>query len=76
MAFDGHFDGKGKTISNFRLYRPDWDQVGFFGRVENAEIVNLTLKPGHVITAGENVGILAGSAEGSIIRNVTVTKAP
>jgi len=73
MAFDGHFDGKGKTISNFRLYRPDWDQVGFFGRVENAEIVNLTLKPGHVITAGENVGILAGSAEGSIIRNVTVT---
>lgn len=73
LAFDGHFDGKGKTISNFRLYRPSWNQVGLFGAVENAEIVNLTVKPGHVITAGEDVGVLAGSAEGSVIRNVTVT---
>lgn len=71
-AFDGHFDGNGKTISNFRLYRPAWSTVGLFGAVKNAEIVNLTVKPGYVITAGEDVGILAGSAENSVIRCVTV----
>lgn len=72
MSFDGHFDGNGKTISNFRLYRPAWNQVGFFGMLKNAEIVNLKVKPGHVITAGECVGVLAGSAENCIIRDVTV----
>lgn len=71
-AFTGHFDGNGKTVSNFRLYRPAWNQIGFFGVLKDAEIVNLKVKPDHVVTAGENVGILAGSAENSVVRDVTV----
>ena len=40
--------------------------------VENAEITDLKVKPGHVITVKENGGILAGRAKHSVIRNVTV----
>ena len=72
QPFCGHFDGNGKTISNFRIYNKDWSEVGLFGALEDASVENLTVKPGYVITAGENVGILAGSAKNSEIRNVTV----
>ncbi|MFR5245297.1 MAG: hypothetical protein ACLTFJ_10840 [Clostridium sp.] len=40
--------------------------------MENAEITELKVKPGHVITVKENGGILAGRAKHSVIRNVTV----
>ena len=70
--FEGHFDGNGKTVSNFRMYQPSWDFGGLFGMVENAEITDLKVKPGHVITVKENGGILAGRAKHSVIRNVTV----
>ena len=74
-AFQGRFDGNGKTISNFRLYRPDWSHMGLFGAVRDSEITDLTVSPGHVITAGETAGILAGSVQDSVIRNVAVAGA-
>ena len=70
--FEGHFNGNGKTVSNFRMYQPSWDLGGFFGAVENSEITDLKVKPGHVITVKENGGVLAGRAKHSVIRNVTV----
>lgn len=72
-AFEGHFHGNGKTISNFRIYEPDWNLAGLFGAVENTVIEDLTVKPGYVITANEKAGILAGTASRSVIRNVTVS---
>lgn len=74
-AFQGRFDGNGKTISNFRLYRPDWSHMGLFGSIRDSEITDLTVSPGHVITAGETAGILAGSVQDSVIRNVAVAGA-
>lgn len=71
--FRGHFDGNGKTVYNFRLYAPEWDQAGLFGALMEAEVTGLTVRPGYVVTAGENAGILAGSASDSVIRNVTVS---
>lgn len=70
--FNGHFDGNGKTVSNFKIYNEEWRDVGLFGVLEEAEITNLTVKPGYVVTAGESVRILAGKAEKSVIRDVTV----
>lgn len=70
--FIGHFDGNGKTVSNFVIYRPEWKQAGLFGVLEDAEITNLIVKPGYVIQAKENVGILGGCASNSMIHNVTV----
>lgn len=72
QPFRGHFDGNGKTISNFRIYQPDWSEIGLFGALEDASVENLTVKPGYVLHAGKNVGILAGCADGSEIRDVTV----
>lgn len=71
--FRGHFDGNGKTVSNFRLYAPGWNQAGLFGALDQAEVTGLTVRPGYVITAGEDVGILAGSASESVIRDVIVS---
>ena len=70
--FMGHFDGNGKTISNFVIYQPTWENVGLFGVLENAEITDLTVKPGYVLQAKNNIGILGGSAINSIVRDVTV----
>ena len=70
--FKGHFDGNGKTISNFVIYQPTWENVGLFGILENAEIIDLTVKPGYVLQAKKNIGILGGCAANSVIRDVTV----
>lgn len=71
--FCGHFIGNGKTISNFKMADSDWENVGLFGVLEDAEIENLIVKPGLILYGTENAGILAGSAKNSIIRNVTVS---
>ena len=73
QAFDGHFNGNGKTISNFRMYQPGWTEAGLFGILENAVVENLTVQPGNILTVKDTAGILAGSAENSVIRDVTVT---
>lgn len=70
--FQGHFDGNGKTISNFRIYKTDWSETGLFGALQDAVVENLTVKPGYVLSSSKNAGILAGTASGSEIRNVTV----
>lgn len=70
--FKGHFNGNGKTVSNFRIYHPEWKDMGLFGVLEDASVVNLTVKPGYVITGNKNIGIIAGRAENSVLRNLTV----
>lgn len=71
--FYGNFDGNGKTISNFRLSRSEWSNVGFFGSVEDASIVNLTLRPGKSVCGRGAVGILAGAAVNSRIKDCNVS---
>lgn len=71
--FCGSLNGNGKTISNFRMYRPGWTQIGLFGALKDAAVTDLTVKPGNVITAKGEAGILTGTAENSVIRRVTVS---
>ena len=71
--FEGYFHGNGKTISNFRIYQPDWNLAGLFGAVKDSVIEDLTIKPGYVITADESAGILAGTVMSGVIRNITVS---
>ena len=70
--FTGHFDGNGKTVSNFKLSDTSWSNTGFFGAVEDAEITDLTLKPGKTVYGKSQAAILAGSAVNSRIYNCTV----
>ncbi len=58
-AFKGEFDGDGHTISDLFIYRPDEDEVGLFGRVEEALIKNLGLVSVDV-TGKKFVGALVG----------------
>lgn len=70
--FCGHFDGNGKTVSNFRLTRSTYPGIGFFGAVENGSVERLTLRPGTAVTGTEQVGIVAGTAVNSRIADCTV----
>ncbi|MBQ6005794.1 MAG: hypothetical protein IJL14_06070 [Selenomonadaceae bacterium] len=68
--FKGIFDGDGKTISGLTV--SGGDNLGLFGRVENATIQNLNLA-GVNVTGKNNVGSLVGSANNnSQIINCTV----
>jgi uncharacterized repeat protein (TIGR02543 family) len=58
-AFKGTFDGGGHTISDLYIYRPDEDEVGLFGRVQEGLIRNLGLEAVNV-TGKEFVGALVG----------------
>lgn len=71
--FRGHFDGKGYTISNYRILAQNWNDAGLFGAIEDSTISNLNVQISDTLTAGDRAGILTGYAEGDvIIRNCTV----
>lgn len=63
FPFEGHFDGNGYAISNFKITQESSNDVGFFGAVKNAVITNLTLSDMN-IKGKHYVGALAGYAEG------------
>lgn len=71
--FVGHFNGNGKTISNFKIADSNWKQVGLFGVAEDAEIQNLNIQPGYILYGKDTAGILVGEAKNSQIRNVSVS---
>ena len=58
-AFEGEFNGNDHTISDLFIYRPDEEEVGLFGRVQEGLIENLGLENVDV-TGKEFVGALVG----------------
>ena len=72
--FAGNFDGAGYSITGMRIVnvKDTLNNVGLFGAVEGGSIKNLTVE-GEISSAGDNVGILAGSvSEDTNIYNVKV----
>ncbi|WP_349673845.1 Ig-like domain-containing protein [Lacrimispora sp.] len=76
-TFNGFFDGNGKTIKNLKLASfAGYNNVGLFGSVSNANIHDLTIIPdSSSIKGNDRTGVVAGYAENSEIRNVTVKNA-
>ncbi|RFZ75695.1 hypothetical protein DS742_27645 [Lacrimispora amygdalina] len=76
-TFNGFFDGNGKTIKNLKLTSfAGYNNVGLFGSVSNASIRDLTIIPdSSSIKGNDRTGVVAGYAENSEIRNVTVKNA-
>ena len=71
-AFDGIFEGNGRTISNLSISRSDEDCVGLFGRIaKDSEIRNLRLSAEAVI-GGLVVGGLVGWGESARIVSSSV----
>jgi hypothetical protein len=58
-AFKGTFDGNGHTISDLFIDRPDEDEVGLFGRVQEGLVKNIGLL-GVDVTGKKYVGALVG----------------
>jgi uncharacterized protein YjdB len=72
--FSGEFDGKGYTIKNLKLTSfANYNNVGLFGSVTDAIIHDVTIIPdSSEIKGKDRIGVVAGHAEDSQIRNVTV----
>jgi VCBS repeat-containing protein len=77
-SFKGKYDGNGTTISNLFINRPDQNQTGFFGSIEDTsgdstiKIQNINILDANI--SGNNyVGVLAGYSYLSEISNVNVS---
>ena len=72
--FKGHFDGNGKTISNFKIKSAT--NAGIFGQTEKATIKNLNIKNAQIDwsngRSSSNAAILVGRAIDTVIRNITI----
>jgi hypothetical protein len=70
--FRGSFDGRGHTVSGLTVDRSGTDHVGLFGVTEWAVVDDVRLVDASVV--GQNgVGGLVGTADVSILTDVTVT---
>jgi hypothetical protein len=58
--FEGSFEGGNRTITGLKIFRPDTDEAGLFGYIENGSISNLGLIDANV-TGQHYVGALASS---------------
>ena len=67
--FTGRFDGAGHTLRGLYINQND-DEIGLFGDVKGATIENLSLRNGYV-KGLYRVGGIVGSAESTVIRNVS-----
>ncbi len=73
LAFDGFFDGNGKTISGLVIKSAD-DNVGFFKQLSyDATVMNVTFKS-PMVEGGNNVGVIAGSIAESGAQRITNVK--
>jgi len=67
-AFNGHYNGKGHTISNVYIKRDTINVVGFFGLVSGGSIDSLNLT--NIYVKGKNY---VGGLAGRIVDSATVT---
>lgn len=69
--FRGTFDGANHSIANLVIDRPAEDEVGFFGRAQNAGVLQLSLD-GLSVTGKDYVGGVAGFAQGGDAIEVSI----
>ena len=75
QPFTGNLIGNGFSINNLQINAQNSDNVGLFSAVNNASIVNLNFG-GAVINGRNQVGILAGQANNTLIQNILITNSP
>ena len=72
FAFQGHFDGGGKTISGIRIYNEEMGYQGLFGQIAAlGEVKNVILTDTRIV-AGEKTGGIAGYNAGTLKDNFVI----
>lgn len=66
--FTGFFDGQGFQVSNFSIYYPTLDNIGFFGYTKNATVQDISLF-NIAVNGKDNVGGLIGFASATKVFN-------
>ena len=74
--FKGTFDGKGKTISNLYIHKEDESKyIGLFGYLNNASIMNLTMRSSTVNAKNSMYcGLFSGYTLGGNLQNLKTTE--
>ncbi len=72
VHFSGVYDGQGYSIDNLHLHKPQTSDIGLFGSLNSATIMNLTINNCE-ITGFNYVGGLAGSIYETEITNCQVS---
>ncbi len=71
--FEGSFDGKGHTVTNFRANGMGFANTGFFGAIGySGKVSNINFTNAQVTSTGLNVGVVAGTSCGAI-SNMNIT---
>lgn len=69
--FMGNFDGKNNSVWYMSAVKPDVEDFGFFGFIENANISNIRFFNPDIVCGGD-VGVVAGEALNSNIASCAV----
>ena len=76
QPFDGHFDGKGHTISGIRMYDQNLNgsnnHYGIFGAISYGEVKNVTVADTRITYIGEVGGVVGGAFDRGVIANCHV----
>ena len=70
-AFSGYYDGGNFEIKNLYIDKPEYSNVGLFGYIANADLINIRLS-GVDVTGGGYVGALVGYNQAGDIANCHV----
>ena len=71
--FKGTYNGQEKNISNIIINNASLENVGLFGYIENATLMNVSIGEG-TITAGNKIGGIVGYAKNSNLDNLKNSK--
>ena len=69
--FTGNFDGQNFTVSNLTIDLPTSTDVGLFGFISTTGSVGNLAVLGANVTGGNNVGILAGENDGTVVHDAS-----
>lgn len=67
--FKGTYNGQEKNINNIMINNTSLENVGLFGYIENATLLNITLEKGNIV-AGNKIGGIVGHAKNSNLDNL------
>lgn len=72
QRFDGDFEGGGYSITQLTVNRPDEQDVGLFGVIEDGAVENVTLEEAH-ISGRADAGVLVGHMEDGTLKGAHAT---
>jgi hypothetical protein len=72
-AYNGKFNGNGRTLQNLYINRANKDWVGLFANIDEAEISNVQFQGANVV-GGTATGVLSGGVNRSTVKYIVINE--